>query len=371
MNYYERLNINSNASSEEINISFRKLAKMYHPDINKGVDAQKIFIEIYEAYSILKDVHKRNIYDKTIKTSDATNEVKNDYNNWRNDARKEGKQYSETKYEDIEKYWDLFDYGHDLYVKKQYNQAIEYFNKSLSYKKDQAVYFFRGCAYEDLGNYNLAVNDFTSAINIEPNNSIYLYFRGTLYIKLNKDDLAFNDFTKCIEIDGYPDAYKDRGNIYIRRGKIDLAIQDYKCGIKMDQKNARIYFNLAVAYNDYKKDYNNAILTYTFALQYDPKMAEAYNNRGNVYYNKSDYDEAISDFTKAIQLGNYLAYFNRGNAYYLTKRYNEAINDYNEAIKINPNNSTAYNNRGAAYKAKGNFIKSKIDFVKARSLGEK
>jgi hypothetical protein len=98
MNYYEALNISQNSTVDEINQAFRICAKKYHPDLNKEIDAKEKFIYIYEAYSILKDYEKRKIYDETlnIKYYDIHEpELKK----WKNDAKEEGKYYSENNYE--------------------------------------------------------------------------------------------------------------------------------------------------------------------------------------------------------------------------------------------------------------------------------
>ena len=50
--YYKTLGVEKNASDEEIKRAFRKLAKQYHPDVNKEEGAQEKFKEIGEAYSV-------------------------------------------------------------------------------------------------------------------------------------------------------------------------------------------------------------------------------------------------------------------------------------------------------------------------------
>jgi len=62
--YYETLGVAKDASDEEIKRSFRKLAKQYHPDINKEPGAEAKFKEIGEAYAILSDPQKRKTYDQ-------------------------------------------------------------------------------------------------------------------------------------------------------------------------------------------------------------------------------------------------------------------------------------------------------------------
>ncbi len=60
---YETLGINENASTEEIKKSYRRLARKYHPDINKSPDAEEKFKEINAAYEILSNKEKRKQYD--------------------------------------------------------------------------------------------------------------------------------------------------------------------------------------------------------------------------------------------------------------------------------------------------------------------
>lgn len=62
--YYEVLGINKSASKDEIKSAYRRLAKKYHPDINKAKDAEEKFKEVQEAYDILYDDNKRQTYDQ-------------------------------------------------------------------------------------------------------------------------------------------------------------------------------------------------------------------------------------------------------------------------------------------------------------------
>lgn len=62
--YYDILGIHRDAAPEEIKTSFRRLARQYHPDVNKSHDAEERFKEINEAYAILADPQKRSAYDR-------------------------------------------------------------------------------------------------------------------------------------------------------------------------------------------------------------------------------------------------------------------------------------------------------------------
>ena len=59
------LGVTNSASQSEIKHAFLKLAKKYHPDVNKTKEAKNKFSEINEAYETLNDEGRRNTYDAT------------------------------------------------------------------------------------------------------------------------------------------------------------------------------------------------------------------------------------------------------------------------------------------------------------------
>jgi curved DNA-binding protein len=61
--YYEILGVSRDAKPEDIRKAYRKLAKKYHPDVNKEAGAEEKYKEINEAYEVLKDPDKRQKYD--------------------------------------------------------------------------------------------------------------------------------------------------------------------------------------------------------------------------------------------------------------------------------------------------------------------
>jgi molecular chaperone DnaJ len=62
--FYDVLGVGRGASDDEIRSAFRKLARQYHPDVNKEPDAEEKFKEVNEAYGVLSDADKRARYDR-------------------------------------------------------------------------------------------------------------------------------------------------------------------------------------------------------------------------------------------------------------------------------------------------------------------
>jgi molecular chaperone DnaJ len=62
--FYEVLGVSRNASDDEIRKAYRKLARKYHPDVNKDTDAEQKFKEVKEAYEVLSDPQKKANYDR-------------------------------------------------------------------------------------------------------------------------------------------------------------------------------------------------------------------------------------------------------------------------------------------------------------------
>lgn len=62
--YYSTLGVTRSASQDDIQKAYRKLARKYHPDVNRDAGAEDRFKEITESYEVLKDPEKRKVYDR-------------------------------------------------------------------------------------------------------------------------------------------------------------------------------------------------------------------------------------------------------------------------------------------------------------------
>ncbi len=128
------------------------------------------------------------------------------------------------------------------------------------------------------------------------------------------------------------------------------------------RKNGNKWFRLG--------NYDDAIVSYTKALEIDPKMHKAYNARGEAYLQMDDREHAIQDYTKAIELApdEPKYYNNRGNAYRELKEYEKALADFNKAVEIDADYETVYFNRCALYRDMGDMDLALADCTKAAEL---
>jgi tetratricopeptide (TPR) repeat protein len=110
-----------------------------------------------------------------------------------------------------------------------------------------------------------------------------------------------------------------------------------------------------------------------FSCATTQQKAAAYNSRGITYVAKGQYDQAISDFNKAIEIDSRIAafYFNRGIVYLKKGQFDEAISDFSKTIEIDPRDGEAYYNRGRSHYLKKEYDKSWKDIKRTQDLGYK
>lgn len=150
-----------------------------------------------------------------------------------------------------------------------------------------------------------------------------------------------------------------------------IALKD-KNDLNIKAKNYEYFFNRAQDKFELT-DYEEAILDYNKALELSPtEICLVYSMRGNAKRNLGDFDGAISDQNKALDFDPLYAdgYFNRGIANFKKGDFDGAIQDYSQVIKINPKDSDALFNRANVKKEIGEMKGACEDWRKAAELGD-
>ena len=210
--------------------------------------------------------------------------------------------------------------------------------------------------------------------------------RAKLYAKMNKYNEAIADLTECINISNDDSlkakAYTQRGNFYNWTLKMsEKANADYSMAIdlytKVISKNNApekivSYYSKRANLYEILQQYDKALADYTKGIEMDPRNYVLYNFRGGLYKKLKCYKEAIADYSKSIEIKpgemNYSSYGYLGGLYKELKQYDKAIADYSKTIELNPNNESFYYYRGGAYGNLGKFDKAIEYFNKAIEL---
>mmetsp|Transcript_51922 Transcript_51922/g.63574 ORF Transcript_51922/g.63574 Transcript_51922/m.63574 type:complete len:380 (+) Transcript_51922:70-1209(+) len=177
-------------------------------------------------------------------------------------------------------------------------------------------------------------------------------------------ELAPNNWTYhlfCVQIFK---EWKDYNKAYyhINRG-VKILKKQVKSGKLYNRWLSTFYwFKAHMLFNE--KKFDQICECMTISLRHEHKdMDLSYNWRASAFCELKKYDNAISDYTKAIKCSTSpSSYFNsRGTCYHETKQYELALKDYNQALKLDKQCVSGYNNRASLFVELGDFFKALKD----------
>ncbi|MGQ9454355.1 MAG: tetratricopeptide repeat protein [Armatimonadota bacterium] len=112
-----------------------------------------------------------------------------------------------------------------------------------------AYYLHSGTVYLGLQKYRKAIENFTKAIRLNPNNAKAYALRGSAYIQEYQLDRAIKDYTKAIQLNPiFALAYSSRGDAYRMKDEYSRAINDYSMAILLDPNNCGARYGYDLAY---------------------------------------------------------------------------------------------------------------------------
>lgn len=180
-------------------------------------------------------------------------------------------------------------------LKTKLNDAQSKESKKDLISLQSNTYFNRALVYQELGELDSALNDFSFVIANDKDNKFSYFNKGFIYFQKSMNDSALFYFTEVLRVDPNDyDALYNRGNIYYELGDCIQSENDYNKLIKNKRDDEFIYLNL-----------------------------------GNCYFNKSDFQKSIEFYGKSISKNKFMisAYYNRAQAFKSQKKYKDAMND--------------------------------------------
>ena len=171
---------------------------------------------------------------------------------------------------------------------------------------DETRYCSQGDMYCSKGLHEMAIAQYTRAIEVNPQCGEAYTGRGLVYCLYIKDlyEEALSDFTKAIELN--PDnavAYHGRGLIYLMKGLHELAILDFTRVIEIHPKwGAGVYVSRGELHFRFGH-LPEAVRDFTTALEFNAENGMAYRGRALAWYHQGEYVKALPDAQKARLLG--------------------------------------------------------------------
>jgi tetratricopeptide (TPR) repeat protein len=236
----------------------------------------------------------------------------------------------------------------------------------------------RGVANGRIGRFDLAIADFTQAIEMN-SNFIGWSEEGAVSWAEAAETKAANNVASISMLNQKdagddtakttPDAalfYKNRGVAYYRSGKYSAAVADFTQAMSRRTHYFEALLDRGVAHAD-AAQYDLAIEDYESAMQINAADPAPFVDRGALYARQEKYLLAIADYERAIALRpDYApAYGGRCMAYAILGTLQPAMDDCNAALDISPTLSSALESRGFAELKLGQYEQSRTDYAAA------
>ena len=251
----------------------------------------------------------------------------------------------------------------EIYMLLGNNQrALSDLNKAIELDpRDAQAYLERGDVKRKTGDFMQSVSDYDKALELLPEyrqeqanlrkKCTYIrsadqscadlqkkayYGRGFDNVILGNYKLAIDDFSKAIKLDSsFVEAYCARSFSYLKMGNYQNAMKDANRMVELDSDNYESYY-LRSEVCIKIRDYQNALKDCTKAIELNPQHYQTYSSRGLVYFNLGNYELALRDMNKAIEInpGDAPDYFLRGIIFEKMGNYSKAIADIKVAARL-------------------------------------
>ncbi|MGF1579982.1 MAG: tetratricopeptide repeat protein [Gemmataceae bacterium] len=242
--------------------------------------------------------------------------------------------------------------GNALLNRKQFQKAVKEFDTALELKPRffEAVHN-RGVAYSRLEKHKHAIDDFTKAIEIRPRDPQGYFNRGISYWERQQYAKAIEDYTKVVELSpGDDSAYFNRGLAYSKQGDYEKAASDFERVAGLVAKGGRRHRDAKIQLRQVR----------VMIVQEARNLAL---NQGKVKEGLAMLDRIVKRDPQDKQ-----ARYSRAQIYSQLKKYKSALADFNELAKQDPNNDVTYTARAFVHQALKDYPKALADRRKVVQL---
>jgi len=198
-----------------------------------------------------------------------------------------------------------------------------------------------GLAYDQMGDHEAAIENFSQAAEIFPANDELLYYLGIEYRIIQDFESAIGVFKRAIELNDQDARYFFHlGVSYERMGRIDDAIEYLDRSVQLDDSSAAALNYLGYLLADGGVRLEEARAYIEMALIIEPENGAYLDSMGWVLFRLEEYQKAREYLESAVQLidvteeENYVIYEHLGDVYYEIGMYKEAVGAWEEALEL-------------------------------------
>jgi Flp pilus assembly protein TadD, contains TPR repeats len=230
--------------------------------------------------------------------------------------------------------YDYFNKGNCQMAYENYDGAIQHFSKAVELKPDYAnALANRGVCYHRLKKYDLAIADYQKSETLTK--GISSYNLACAYSLTGKTEEAFQWLTLCQKSD-----YKQSKNVLESDTDFENIRSDKRWKTILDTDWYTPYDKAIRAIDERwnASDVQGAIDQCTKANSLDPAKAKPILTRAYIYSTQQDWNKAVADYDKAIQMNakDWEGYAAKGSFLYRQRKYSDAIGLYQQAMTLNP-----------------------------------
>jgi len=213
-------------------------------------------------------------------------------------------------------------------------------------------HFNLGTSYLHARSYDRAITAFEKSLMLRPPYPDETYTNiGALYLETGQHDLARQNLTRAVRLN--PNNYMAHdllASLGQKEGNYDEALRHYGAAIKINPNFSPSYHNLGILYME-MEDLSNAVKAFRQAVALRPMCSQAYSSLGLALAKQGRCDLSIPTLQKAIKMdaGNQEALFNLATAYNMTGQHELAAQTYKTLLEINPKDVEAMHNLGMIY----------------------
>lgn len=244
------------------------------------------------------------------------------------------------------------------YDSKDYNLAINFFKLATELNPKRDVFWYNKglchCETRDLDN---ELKSYEKAVEVNQANAMAWYNFGCVYHDQHKELLAMKCFERSAELNrNLVGAYFNTGTILGQMGQNYRALEYFRRVLELDNTDKEAIFNFATGLMK-TKQYTNACEAFDAYLTYEPNDMQALHNLGLCYYEDENMDKAADCFEKYKNLrqDDPIHWYNHGRVLVHIKEYEKALQYFDKSLSLESSNELVWYKKGRLLGKMGRF----------------